>query len=168
MKYIDMESGLQFPESETEIDYAGKVAETPLLYSYKLLLGGLLFDERVCFDEESRARFSCTDEPKCIGRSRLLAHGSSCVGCAGTADAAACCPFLGDGEEDREKAHGRTSCGAAGRNPKRRGRGLGVSGERPTETQNQTSRLEGYQASGSSVSASGEPDAAQLAEGVRR
>ena len=168
MKSIDMESSLQFPESETEVDYAGKVAETPLLYSYKLMLGGLLFDERICLDEEFGTRFSGTDEPKCIGRSRLLAHGSPCVGCAGTADAAACCPFLGDGEEDRKKAHGRTSCGAAGRNPKRRGRCLGVSGERPTETQNQTSCLEGYQAIGNGVSASGEPDAAQLAEGVRR
>ena len=93
MKSIDMESSLQFPESETEVDYAGKVAETPLLYSYKLMLGGLLFDERICLDEEFGTRFSGTDEPKCIGRSRLLAHGSPCVGCAGTADAAACCPF---------------------------------------------------------------------------
>ena len=59
---VDTESSLLFPESELPDDAAGNVPDTMLMNSYMRLLGGLLFDERVRFEEESGARSGCTDE----------------------------------------------------------------------------------------------------------
>lgn len=108
-KTVDIESSLLFPESNLKEEICDEVASPPLLQSYRRLLGGVLFDERVRFEEESGARSGCVDELKCIGSSRLLAYGSPCVGCAGTQDAAACCPLLGNGKEDGKASHGRSS-----------------------------------------------------------